>query len=96
VGKTQFLGVPVPSGEVWRAKNLIYEHIGERAQNIVAAYKEDPRGAPAPASVEVLANRIEEDSNFYAVQKMLDGPFSIDIVYEAEDVDQEIRGTPSK
>ena len=86
----------MPSGEVWGAKNLVYQHIGGRAEDIVMSYKEDPRGAPDPAFVEVLANRIQEGSNFYAVQKTLDGPFSFDIVYEAEDVHQHIDGKPSK
>jgi len=85
----------VPSGEIWGAKDLIYQHIGERAQETVMSYKEDPRGPPDPAFVEGLANQIREGSNFYAVQKMLDGPFSIDIIYEAEDVHQHIDGKPS-
>lgn len=86
----------MPSGGVWGAKDILLNHIGERAQGIVASYREDPRGAPDPAFVEVLANQIQEGSNFYTVQKMLDGPFSIDIVYEAEDVHQHIDGKPSK
>jgi mannosyl-oligosaccharide glucosidase len=75
---------------------MLFEHIGLRAQEIVGPYNGDPRGAPDPAFVEGLANRIEEGSTFYAVQKMLDGPFSIDIIYEAEDVHQHIDGKPSK
>jgi mannosyl-oligosaccharide glucosidase len=86
----------VPSGEVWGAKDLLFHHIGDRAQAIVMPYKDDPRGAPDPAFTEGLANQIHEGSNFYAVQKMLDGPFSIDIIYEAEDVHQHIDGKPSK
>ena len=63
---------------------------------MVTPYKEDPQGPPDPAFVEVLANQIQEGSNFYAVQKMLDGPFSIDVIFEAEDVHQQIDGKPSK
>jgi len=75
---------------------MLYQHIGYRAQEIVDAYKDNPRGVPDPAFVEGLANQIQEGSNFYAVQKMLDGPFSVDIVYEAEDVQQHIDGKPPK
>ena len=74
---------------------MLFQHIGYRAQAIVDTYRDDPRGAPDPAFVEGLANQIQEGSNFYAVQKMLDGPFSIDIAYEAEDVQQHIDGRPS-
>jgi mannosyl-oligosaccharide glucosidase len=95
-GKTQFLGIPVPSGEVWRAKDMVYQHIGPRAQSIVEAYKDNPHGPPDPAFSEGLANKIEDNSNFYAVQKMLDGPFSIDIVYEAENAHQPIDSKPPK
>lgn len=75
---------------------MLFQHIGSRAQDIVDAYKGDPQGAPDPAFTEVLANQIQEGSTFYAIQKMLDGPFSIDIVYEAEDVQQHIDGQPPK
>lgn len=71
---------------------MLFQHIGYRAQEIVETFKDDPRGVPDPAFVEGLANQIQEGSNFYAVQKMLDGPFSIDIIYEAEDVQQHIDG----
>ena len=85
----------MPSGEVWQAKTLLYQHIGQHAQDMVTPYQEDPRGAPDPAFVEVLTNQIKEGSNFYAVQKMLDGPFSIDIIYESEEVHQHIDSKPS-
>lgn len=75
---------------------MLFQHIGYRAQDIVDAYKDDPRGSPDPAFAEGLANQIKEGSNFYAVQKMLDGPFSIDIVYEAEDAHQPINGKPAE
>ena len=75
---------------------MLYQHIGLRAQTIIESYKDDPHGAPDPAFVEGLANKIEEGSNFYAVQKMLDGPFSINIIYEAEDAHQPIDGKPPK
>jgi hypothetical protein len=75
---------------------MLFQHILNRAQLILDSYKDDPHGAPDPAFTEGLANKIEEGSNFYAVQKMLDGPFSIDIVYEAEDVPQTIDGKHPK
>lgn len=34
IGKTHFLGMRAPSGEVWRAKEYLYKHLGLRGQEV--------------------------------------------------------------
>jgi mannosyl-oligosaccharide glucosidase len=97
----------MPAGDVWKAKEYLYQHIGVRAQKvnqfsmtvqklisiqIVMQYKEDPV-IPDPAFVATMGNVISPDSNFYAVQKTFDGAFSFDIVFDSKSVGKKIDST---
>ncbi|PVF95183.1 glycoside hydrolase [Serendipita vermifera] len=89
LGKTHYFGTRMPAGDVWKAKEYLYQHIGVRAQKIVMQYKEDPV-IPDPAFVATMGNVISPDSNFYAVQKTFDGEFSFDVVFDSSSVGKKI------
>ncbi|KIM30861.1 glycoside hydrolase family 63 protein [Serendipita vermifera MAFF 305830] len=83
LGKIHYFGTEMPAGDVWKAKDYLYQHIGRRAQQIVMPYKEDPT-LPDPAFVLTMGNVIARDSNFYAVQKTFDGAFSFDVIFDSD------------
>ncbi|KAF9050729.1 glycoside hydrolase [Hymenopellis radicata] len=81
IGKTTFLGSPVPPGNIWQAKDVIVQRLLKNAQELLAPFgKEGP--FPEPAAILGLPNDVYTGSNLYAVQKIFDGPFSFDIFYE--------------
>ncbi|KAG9040707.1 Processing alpha glucosidase I, partial [Serendipita sp. 407] len=83
IGKTHYFGTGMSAGDVWKAKEYLYQHLGYRAQAIIMPYKDEPV-KPDPAFVITMGNTIARESNFYAVQKTYDGTFSFDVVFDSQ------------
>ncbi|KAJ7581002.1 glycoside hydrolase [Mycena floridula] len=88
IGKTHFLGQPVPSGSIWQAKEVILQSIIKRAQDIVNPYKDI--GPPEPAFVLQLPDEIYTGSNLIAIQKSFTGEFQFDIFFESASSKQKL------
>lgn len=84
LGKTSFVGLPVPQGESWKAKDLLLMNVAQDAQTILQEYAE--REPPPPAFVLTLSNEVYNGAKLYAIQKSFAGEFSFDVYYDAEGV----------
>ncbi|KAG8811250.1 Processing alpha glucosidase I, partial [Serendipita sp. 400] len=42
IGKTHYFGTGMSAGDVWKAKEYLYQHLGYRAQAIIMPYKDEP------------------------------------------------------
>ncbi|PFH52391.1 glycoside hydrolase family 63 protein [Amanita thiersii Skay4041] len=89
IGKTHFLGRPVTSGSVWKAKDVILTALIERARFLVTPYVDPATGNPAgsgtpdPSYVLQLPDDVFMNSNLFAIQKTFDGPFQFDVYYDS-------------
>ncbi|KAF5376548.1 hypothetical protein D9757_008280 [Collybiopsis confluens] len=83
IGKTHFLGQPVPAGNIWRAKDFIMERLIKRAQEVIAPYRDGSDGGPDPSFVLQLPDEVYSSSNLYAIQKLFDGEFQYDVFFES-------------
>ncbi|GAA6000082.1 hypothetical protein JCM10207_006043 [Rhodosporidiobolus poonsookiae] len=81
--RTQFVGLPVPNGHVWQAKNAIMNTLMPRAQSLMSSYGKD--SPPDPALLLGLPNEIRSNAGLYAFQKTYQGKWAVDIFYDAED-----------
>ncbi|KAJ7098151.1 glycoside hydrolase [Mycena belliarum] len=93
IGKTHFLGQPVPQGNIWQAKELLLQSIIKRAQDILLPYKDATAGPPDPAFVLQLPDEVYTGSNLYAVQKSFDGKFQFDVFFESKSSKQKLSST---
>lgn len=83
IGKTHFLGLRLPPGNVWQAKESILQNIIKQAQETLQEYKDPAVGVPDPSFVLQLTDDVYTGSNLYAVQKNFQGEFSFDIFFES-------------
>ncbi|KAJ7489943.1 glycoside hydrolase [Mycena galericulata] len=105
IGKTHFLGQPVPQGTIWQAKGalnailldgilttveLLLQNIIKRAQEILLPYKDATAGPPDPSFVLQLTDEIYTGSNLYAVQKSFNGDFQFDVFFESASSKQKL------
>ncbi|KAJ7632404.1 glycoside hydrolase [Roridomyces roridus] len=90
IGKTHFLGQPVPQGSIWQAKELFLQNIIKRAQDILAPYQDTPTETPDPAFVLQLSDEVYTGSNLYAIQKSFDGEFQFDVFFESASAKQKL------
>ncbi|KAJ7172722.1 glycoside hydrolase [Mycena filopes] len=89
MGKTHFLGQPVPQGNLWQAKELLLQNIIKRAQEILTPYKDSPT-PPDPSYVLQLPDDVYTGSNLYAVQKSFEGEFQFDVFFESASSKQKL------
>ncbi|KAF9066861.1 glycoside hydrolase [Rhodocollybia butyracea] len=89
-GKTHFLGQPVPAGSIWQAKEYIMQRLLQRAQEVVAPYRDPGAGVPDPSYILQLPDEVYSGSNLYAVQKIFDGEFQFDVFYESSSSNQKL------
>ncbi|RDX48402.1 glycoside hydrolase family 63 protein [Lentinus brumalis] len=83
-GKTHLLGLRVPPGQVWQAKDFIQKPLIKYAQDSIGAYASDTaRNYPDPAFVFQLPDEFDYNSNLFAIQKHYNGPFEFDIFFES-------------
>lgn len=103
-GKTAFLGVNLPDGQVWRIKDILSQSINAQAQTIMVDHGFEPSNPPDPAYLFRLQNKVqslggsEAAANVWAVQKVGVGSgvsggsrWGFDVFFESVDggVDEE-------
>lgn len=82
VDRIAYLGMPVPQGTSWRAKELLLHEIVTAAKEKVARYGQN--SPPDPAILFSLPNEFRSGSNFYAFQKTHEDDFAVDIFYDSQ------------
>ncbi|KAJ7285598.1 glycoside hydrolase [Mycena rebaudengoi] len=90
IGKTHFLGQPVPPGGIWQAKDLILQALIKQAQESLTPYKDATAGMPDPSFVIQLPDDVYTGSNLYAIQKSFDGEFQFDVFFESASSKQKL------
>ncbi|KAG5645845.1 hypothetical protein DXG03_005187 [Asterophora parasitica] len=90
IGKTHFVGQPIPAGHIWQAKDTILKSLIDRAREIVAPYQDPATGPPDPSYVLQLPDEIYTGSNLFAVQKLFDGEFHYDVFFESASSKQKL------
>ena len=55
----------------------------DRAREVLAPYQDPAAGPPDPSFVLQLPDDVYTNSNLYAVQKLFDGPFEFDVIYDS-------------
>ncbi|KAF9514510.1 glycoside hydrolase family 63 protein [Hydnum rufescens UP504] len=88
IGKTSFVGLPVGGGDAWKARDIILRTIVQAIRPMLEGYKLDD--LPEPAFLLTLPNEVYGGSNFIAIQKAFEGPFSFDIYYDSASVKQRL------
>ncbi|KAF9466429.1 glycoside hydrolase [Collybia nuda] len=83
IGKTHFIGKPVPSGNIWQAKDVILKALIDRAREVVAPYQDPEAGPPDPSFILQLPDEVYTGSNLFAVQKLFTGEFQFDVFFES-------------
>ncbi|EJU05594.1 glycoside hydrolase [Dacryopinax primogenitus] len=88
--RTHVAGMVVADGTIWQAEDLVSRALMAHAEPLVTKYggKEAPDELPDAAFLLMLDDHIARGSNFYAIQKIFDGPFSFDVHYETADSKQ--------
>ncbi|KAJ9094479.1 hypothetical protein QFC21_006018 [Naganishia friedmannii] len=74
-GKTGFLGVTLPEGQVWRVKDVVSQSIGAYAQKVMVDGGFEPGDPPDPAYLFRLQNKVQggeggQTANVWALQKV--------------------------
>ncbi|EGG02629.1 family 63 glycoside hydrolase [Melampsora larici-populina 98AG31] len=80
--RTQYLGIQMPAGTVWKAKESIITAINERVHGLIDKYTKE--NLPDPALTLSLPNEIRYGSNLYAVQKTYEAPFELEIFFDGD------------
>jgi len=55
----------------------------DRAGEALVPYQDPAVGLPDPSFVLQLPDDVYTNSNLYAVQKLFDGPFEFDVIYDS-------------
>ncbi|KAJ9098489.1 hypothetical protein QFC19_006356 [Naganishia cerealis] len=75
-GKTSFLGVNLPDGQVWRIKDVLSQSIGAQAQTTMVDNGFEPSNPPDPSYLFRLQNKVQglggsgPAANVWALQKI--------------------------
>ncbi|KAG6865863.1 hypothetical protein C0991_010944 [Blastosporella zonata] len=93
IGRTHFVGQPVAAGGIWQAKDSILNSLITRAREIIAPYQDPAEGPPDPSYVLQLPDEVYSGSNLFAVQKLFDGPFQFDVLFESGSSKQKLSST---
>lgn len=70
--------------------DVILQNVVKHGNDIVEQYKNSPAGYPDPSFVLQLNDEVYSGSNLHAVQKIFDGPFQFDILFESASAKQPI------
>ncbi|CAB4480583.1 glycoside hydrolase [Rhizophagus irregularis] len=81
LSKIHYWGRLVPDGDIWRAKELLQGHLISKYQNIIK--NPETKSIPPPKYLFALKNEVKENSNFFIFQKMIEGPFQFDIIFQS-------------
>ncbi|GAA5904067.1 hypothetical protein JCM6882_003816 [Rhodosporidiobolus microsporus] len=80
--RTQFLGLPVPQGHAWQAKNAFVNTITQSANAFITRYGQ--ASPPDPAITFALPNEVRLNAGLYGIQKTYQGKWGVDIFFELE------------
>ncbi|VDC05344.1 unnamed protein product [Peniophora sp. CBMAI 1063] len=84
LGKTHISGARVPSGDIWKAKDVLMERMLVHAKAKLEPYQENKGQAPPdPSFVLQFPNEVDDGATLYGIQKSFDGPFQFDVFYES-------------
>ncbi|KAL5511441.1 CWH41 [Sanghuangporus vaninii] len=83
IGKTHFVGLRLPAGDIWKSREHIMNAVLKHAQSVIAPYQDPAKGAPDPSFVLQLPDEVYSSSNLYAIQKSFDGEFQFDVFFES-------------
>ncbi|BGP56919.1 Processing alpha glucosidase I [Rhodotorula sphaerocarpa] len=81
--RTHFLGLAVPAGATWLAKNGIMNAMITRTKTVLESY--DHADPPDPAVLFTLPNQINPNPNIYAFQKSYENHWGVDIFFDSAD-----------
>lgn len=84
IDRTQYLGLTVPHGASWQAKNAIMNTIITRTRSVLASY--DQSNPPDPVVLFALPNQVNPDANLFSFQKAYAGRWGVDIFFDSEDL----------
>ncbi|KAI6109909.1 glycoside hydrolase family 63 protein [Pisolithus sp. B1] len=82
LGKTHFVGLRIGTNELWTAKDRIFQSMLGRASPLAEKYRQT-EPAPDPSFILQLPDESVTGSNLYAVQKLFDGAFQFDVIFES-------------
>lgn len=82
LGKTHFVGLRIGANELWTAKERILQSILGRASPLAEKYRQTDL-APDPSFILQLPDESVTGSNLYAVQKLFDGEFQFDVIFQS-------------
>ncbi|GJE97097.1 glycoside hydrolase family 63 protein [Phanerochaete sordida] len=89
-GKTHFAGYRVPAGNIWQAKEYILTSMINYAKQAILPYQDSTTTPPDPSFVLHLPDEVFTGSTLYAVQKIFDGPFQFDVLFESASAKQKL------
>jgi mannosyl-oligosaccharide glucosidase len=78
--RTLAASVQVPAETIWQAKNIIFSLMKPEVDDLVDRYGQG--NMPPPWQIFTIPNDIK-DGNFHVVQKVFQGPFELDILYNS-------------
>lgn len=78
---TGFLGLKVPAGTIWRAKDFLLDHVRGMLSDVQQRYA--PQNFPEPSSLYQLPDSDVPGSNLFFLQSTFEGSFEFDIIYQS-------------
>ncbi|BGP41883.1 Processing alpha glucosidase I [Rhodotorula kratochvilovae] len=81
IERTQYVGLGVPAGMVWQAKNAIMNTIGKQSQELLKPYGQE--SPPDPAILFTLPNFAHPAAGLYAFQKTYQGRWGVDVHFDS-------------
>ncbi|GAA5975706.1 hypothetical protein JCM11641_005843 [Rhodosporidiobolus odoratus] len=82
VHRTQFVGLPVPHGHVWQAKNAFMNTIMPGSRDLLASYGQ--QSPPDPAILFGLPNEVRTNAGLYGFQKTYQGRWGVDVLFDTD------------
>ncbi|GAA5925076.1 hypothetical protein JCM10213_000525 [Rhodosporidiobolus nylandii] len=80
--RTQFVGLPVPHGHVWQAKNALMNTIIPKSRELIAAYGQ--QSPPDPAILFALPNEVRAGAGLFGLQKTYQGTWAVDVFFDSD------------
>lgn len=92
--QTSFLGVKIPDGAAWQAKEILMQNLQQKIMSIQEKTGRD--NLPDPVTLFTLPNALSPDSNLHFVQKIFEGAFEFDVVYTSSGAQDDETGIKAK
>ncbi|GAA5999150.1 mannosyl-oligosaccharide glucosidase [Rhodotorula paludigena] len=82
LNRTQYLGLAVPQGLVWQARNAIMNTMAKHSSKILEPYGQS--SPPDPAILFTLPNIVQRNAGLYAFQKTYQDRWGVDIFFDSD------------